>query len=371
MPFQHGAQKLFYEIVFKIGARGMTNVVNSKLIMMRTTIRCVAEQAGVSAVTVSNVLRGVESRASEATRLRVLATAKDLNYLPVSPPSSQNRQIETRIVTLVPEYRDITHYDLDLFTYEGIVEGARRHGYDVLTMVRDDREKSLKREKLRYLDRRSDGFIFISAIGQWVRAFDIVAQHGIPAVACYRRDLPPGVAWVDVDNDGVMRQAVEHLAGRGHRRIAYLSGPPNNFDEKQRRRAWKATVKAQGLEVRDEFIVQGAAENYALNDKALASVSRLGVTAAVCFNDTLALALWDAIEAQGLNVPRDLSLIGVDDRPEAAARGLSSVAHSFMDVGRLAMDAWVELKNGGEAADCCKVAPVHLVSRDSVRTLTS
>ncbi len=336
---------------------------------MRATLSRVAQQAGVSKVTVSNVLRGVENRASAETRDRVLEAARSLNYLPVNPPSSQNRHIETRIVTMVPEYRDIRHSELDLFTYEGIVEGAREHGYDVLTMVRNEREQSPRREKLRYLDRRSDGFIFISAIGQWIRAFDIVSQYKIPSVVCYRRDTPDGVAWVDVDNDDIMKQSVEYLVRNGHRRIAYLSGPPNNFDEKQRLCAWKAALQHHRLEARDEWVVQGAGENYVRNPQAIASVSRLGVSAVLCFNDTLALELWDEMEAQGLNVPRDLSLIGIDNRPEAVARGLTSVAHSFAQVGRLAMDAWIELRNGGEAAACCKVAPVQLMARQSVRPL--
>ena len=336
---------------------------------MRATLTRVAEHAGVSKVTVSNVLRGVENRASAETRDRVLEAARTLNYLPVNPPSVQNRPMETRIVTLVPEYRDATHLDLDLFTYEGIVEGARQHGYDILTMVRNEREQSLRLEKLRYLDRRSDGFIFVSAIGQWVRAFDIVSQYKVPSVVCYRRDTPPGVAWVDVDNDDIMRQAIEHLVQNGHRRIAYLAGPPNNFDEKQRLRAWKTMMQQQNLEVRDEWVVQGARENYVRNQQAIASISSLTVSAVICFNDTLALELWSEIEAQGLRVPHDLSLIGIDNRPEANARGLTSVAHSFTQVGRLAMDAWIELKNGGDSAACCKVAPVHLMKRHSVRTL--
>ncbi len=334
---------------------------------MRSTLGRIAEQAGVSKVTVSNVLRGVENRASAQTRDRVLEAARSLNYLPVNPPSAQNRHIETHIVTLVPEYRDVTHFDLDLFTYEGIVEGARHHGYDVLTMVRNDREQNLRREKLRYLDRRSDGFIFISAVGQWTRAFDIVSQYKVPTVVCYRRDTPEGVAWVDVDNDEVMRQAVEHVVQNGHRRIAYLSGPPNNFDAKQRLHAWKLVMSQQNLEVRDEWVVQGAEENYVRNLQAIASVSRLGVSAVICFNDTLALELWDEMEAQGLSVPQDLSIIGVDNRPEAVARGLTSVDHSFREIGRLAMDAWIELKNGGEATTCCKVTPVQLMPRHSVR----
>lgn len=336
---------------------------------MRATLLRVAEQAGVSKVTASNVLRGVENRASAETRDRVLEAARHLNYLPVNPPSAQNRHIETRIVTLVPELRDIEHPELDLFTYEGIIEGARSHGYDVLTMVRNDHEQGLRREKLRYLDRRSDGFIFVSAIGQWVRAFDIVSQYKIPSVVCYRRDTPEGVAWVDVDNEGIMRQALQHLVENGHRKIAYLAGPPDNFDEQQRFCAWNDAMRWHKLENRDEFVVQGAGKNYVRNPHAMMTISRLGVTAVVCFNDTLALELWDEMQKQGLKVPRDISLIGIDNRPEAIERGLTSVSHSFVDIGRLAIDAWVELKNGGDAAACCKVAPVELMPRRSVRNL--
>jgi LacI family transcriptional regulator len=337
---------------------------------MRATIRRVAEEAGVSAVTVSNVLRGIDSRASAQTRERVLEAAQRLNYLPVGPPTSQNRVNETRIVTLVPEHLDLTHYELDLFTYEGIIEGARKHGYDVLTMVRTEHDRVLEREEMRFLDRRSDGFIFaVSTRGRWEASLDIVARHGIPAVVCYRRDTPQGVAWVDMDNDAVMEQVVEHLAARGHKRIAYLSGPSDNFDEGERQRAWVEAMTRHGLEPRGERIVRGTVGRYVLHPQAAATVRALDVTAVACFNDTLALALWDALELQGLSVPRDISLLGVDDRPEAAVRGLSSVSHSFLEVGRLAMDAWVELKNGGDAAACSKLAPVELVPRASVRFL--
>lgn len=339
---------------------------------MRTSIRQIAQEAGVSSVTVSNVLRGLESRASSETRERVLEVAQKLNYIPVKPPTAQNYHVETRVVTLVPEHHDLRHYDLDLFTYQGIIEGARHHGYSVLTMVRREQDGSKGCESLRFLDRSSDGFIFtVSLQGQWARVLDVVAQNQVPSVVCYNREVPEGVAWVDVDNGAAMRQAVEHLALRGHSRIAFIAGPPDNFDAHERQREWHAAMSEQGLENCEKLVVQGAGEGYVQNDEALASVTRLGVTAAVCFNDTLALALWEAVEAQGLSVPRDLSLIGMDNRPEAQARGLSSIAHSFIDVGRLAMEAWVELKNGADAADCSKLAPVQLISRESVRALNS
>ena len=335
---------------------------------MRATIRQIALEAGVSNVTVSNVLRGLHSRASAETCARVLAAAQKLNYIPVKPPTAQNRHVETRVVTLVPEHHDVRHYDLDLFTYQGVIEGARHYGYSVLTMVQREEDRESGREGLRFLDRSSDGFIFtVSLQEQWARVLDVVAQNKVPSVVCYNRQVPEGVAWVDVDNAAAMRQAVGHLCERGHTKIAFVAGPPDNFDARERRREWLAAMNERGLCEGEQWIVQGAHKDYVIDAQALGGVMELGVSAAVCFNDTLALALWEAVEARGGRVPDDLSIIGMDNRAEAHGRGLSSIAHAFADVGRLAMDAWIELKNGADSPACCKTAPTHLVERASVR----
>jgi DNA-binding LacI/PurR family transcriptional regulator len=339
---------------------------------MRATTRTIAEEVGVSHVTVSHVLRGVDSRVSEQTRTRVLEAARTLNYIPVKPPTAQNHHIETGVVTFVPEHHDDNYFELDLFTFQGVVEGARRHGYDVLTMVRHEREKKGKREESRFLDRSSDGFIFnVILQEQWPRVLERLAQNRVPSVVCFHRDVPEGVAWVDMDNARAMRLAVEHLVANGHKRIAFVAGPTDNFHALQRHNAWLEAMREHELEVPDNFVVQGIQSVHGCipDVPAVASVAWLGATAAVCFNDLTALAVWDAAQAQGVRVPDDLSLVGVDNRAEGAARGLSSIAHSFADVGRLAMDAWVELKNGADAACCFKLAPVEMVERGSVRDL--
>lgn len=336
---------------------------------MRSTIRDVAEQAGVSTATVSLVLRGIDGRTAPETRERVLQAAQRLNYLPVKPPTSQNRPLETNIVTLVPEHRDMENHDLDMFTYQGIISVARNHSYDVLTLVGQE-NKGVEPLKSRYLDRRSDGFIFaISHEGPWEKALQIVSEYEIPAVACYRQHAPEGVATVAADNAGAMRQAVEILARNGHQSIAYLSGPPNNFDEQARRSAWIEAMRWHGLEHTERVVLEGAGIGYVPNDEEMARVSQLGVTAVVCFNDTIALRLWDILESQGVSVPQDISILGMDDHQLAAPRGLSTFAHSFMDVGKLAMEAWLKLKNGGDAATCSQLAPVNYIPRASVRRL--
>lgn len=337
---------------------------------MRATIRTIAEEVGVSHVTVSHVLRGVENRASPNTRAKVLEAARKLDYIPVRPPTAQNYHVETRVVTFVPEHHADDYFELDLFTFQGVVEGARKHGYDVFTMVRQEQHSGGKRDSSRFLNRSSDGFIFNVVLQhQWPGVLQKVAQNRVPSVVCYHRDVPDGVAWVDMDNADAMRQAVEHLVNRGHRRIAFVAGPPDNFHAKQRLDAWLDAMQQGGLDVPGEFIVRSDERGFLRDPEAIASVARLGATAAVCFNDLAALAVWDATLAQGLNVPGDLSLIGVDNRSEATTRGLSTIAHSFCEVGRLAMDAWVELKNGADAASCSHIAPVTLIERDSVRDL--
>jgi DNA-binding LacI/PurR family transcriptional regulator len=312
----------------------------------------------------------LDSRASEETRARVLEAAQKLNYIPVKPPTAQNRHVETHVVTMVPEHHDIRHPDLDLFTYQGLIEGARNHGYNVLTMVCHSHGKGMAPQELQFLDRSSDGFIFtVSMQEHWTRVLQMLAKNDVPTVICYRRDVPDGVAWVDVDNEGAMHQAVEHLVGCGHSRIAFLAGPTDNFDANERRSAWVAAMQERGLDASERFIVQAAGKDYVQDPDAIASVSSLGVTAAVCFNDTLALALWDALEAQNLSVPEDISIIGMDNRIETKERGLSTLAFSFADVGCMAMEAWIDLKKGVSATDCSRTAPVHLITRDSVRCL--
>jgi len=339
---------------------------------MRSTIRTIAKEAGVSHVTVSHVLRGLDSRTSEETRTRVLETAQRLNYIPVKPPTTQNHHVETRIVTFVPEHHDDRYYELDLFTFQGVVEGARKHGYDVLTMVRHGIEKKGVAHEAHFLDRRSDGFIFnVILHNQWPSVLEAISTNGVPSVVCYHRDVPAGVAWVDIDHARAMHESVAHLVERGHRRIAFVTGPPDNFHAQQRQQRWEEAMHAQGLEIPTRFIVQGTHSVCGCipETDAVETVANIGATAAVCFSDLMALAVWDATQAQGKSVPGDLSLIGVDNSAQAAARGLTSVTHSFIDVGRLAMEAWIELHQGAEAALCCKTSSTSLIHRESVRTL--
>src|SRR5687768_13962103 len=127
---------------------------------MRASLRHVAERAQVSRVTASNVVRGRYEQMSEETRERVLEAMRELNYAPIAQPTMQSRHVETRIIGLVFDNIEPEDY-WGTLTFRGLRDAAQHHGYDLLTILRAPARWMPNPEELRFLDRRSDGFIFI------------------------------------------------------------------------------------------------------------------------------------------------------------------------------------------------------------------
>ncbi|BCM90697.1 catabolite control protein A [Abditibacteriota bacterium] len=335
---------------------------------MRSTIRQVAERAGVSRTTVSNVLLGRNDIVAPEKRDMVLQAARDLDYVPVRS-TLQNRHVETRVIA-VP-FNDPTKigWAINSGTYTGICKEAMAQSYDVLMLLRSDPDWAVERSEVQFLDRRSDGIIFASPIiGEGPQTFAALIRHKIPAVVCYRRDLPEGIAWVDVDNRAAMYGAVEYLWKRGHRRIVHLSENLQlSFDNRERRRYFSEAMQKFGLDEWSNTVVE---THYHAATPALAEeIIGLGATGVVAMNDLLAIDLKKAMVNAGLNVPRDLSIVGVDG-VEAETYDLTSMEFSFVDIGRKATEVLVARINGQSAQQCSRQVPVRLVERGSVQDLS-
>lgn len=349
---------------------------------MRASIRQVAEQAQVSRMTVSRVLQGRKHQVNEQTYNRVLAVMRELNYVPVRS-SVQNRHVQTNTIGLVPQHRDAFDKAFDTLTFNGMCKSAAAHGYDLFVMLRGEDEWMANREEVRFLDRRSDGFIFISGYtGEWTTALQTLVQHEIPVVVCYRRDVPEGVVWVDPDNETIARQAVRHLWDRGHRKLAFVGGPVpsavacdylanlsgsrKNYDSEMRTAAFIEELRALGQSDAEEYVFQIADPNWSVDANDLQPLLASDATGIVCVNDFVALQLWTEMEKLGISIPHDFSMIGVDNEPESVHRGLSSFDFGYGRLGQLAVEAWIEWQSGVPARECCKVVPAQLVERTSV-----
>ena len=335
-------------------------------------------------MTVSRVLQGRKSQVSPDTYDRVVAAIQELNYVPVRHVV-QNRHIETNTISVVPYYIKPARSLVDSLTFEGLCESAGVNGYDLTIMLRGEAEWMANREELRFLDRRSDGFIFISpGCGEWQMAFEALLQHNIPTIVCYRRDASEGIAWVDPDNEAIIRLAIECLTRAGHSDIAYIAGPRRNqpdedklpnlsgprpsFDNEERQRFFCEIMHALGQESPEERIVWTSEADWHVTAEELNQLVRGGVTGIIC-GDLQAVQIIDLAPTLGIRIPEDLSIVGIDNQTEAAHRGLTSVGFGYDAVGRLAVQAWVELKQGKPALDCCKVVPVSLVERTTVATV--
>lgn len=326
--------------------------------MTRATVRQVAEHAGVSAMTVSRIVRGQHDVVSPEKRELVLAAMRELDYVPVRT-ALQNRHSPTRIIGLVVD---------DVFSYKGLVapntldglrESAFGADYDVL-LLRSRPVASLDEQKFQLLDRRCDGFIFISP-RERREVFEKLVQHGFPTVSCYSEDVPEGIAWVVPDNMGVIQQAIQTLKVQGHQSIVYIAGPSGQSSACHRLDAYIQTMKSFGQEpLWMEMASPQEAEN------AATFVLEQRATGVICHNDYWALALWKRFDEIGCRVPQDVSLIGVDNIPDAEVRGLTTFVNPYQQIGQTAVESLLHMFNGERAQDHCHTLPMPMVSRVSV-----
>lgn len=176
----------------------------------------------------------------------------------------------------------------------------------------------------------------------------LVADSRLPAVSI---DFPlDGVPVVSVEGGDAMRDLVLHLARvHGRRRFALVTGPESHFDSRQRERAFREALASEGLGLDERLVFRG----HFYKDSGTAAVksflaSGAEMDALVCLNDFMAMGALDELRANGLAVPRDLSVTGFDDIDEALCTcpPLTTVAQPFDLIGKAAVDMALAVVRG-------------------------
>jgi DNA-binding LacI/PurR family transcriptional regulator len=277
------------------------------------TIRDVARRAGVSLSTVSQVLNGRAGYASPATRDRVLNAARDLGY---RPNALARGLVTSRTGTLGVVITDITR---GFFTQVvgSIEQVTSAQGYSVLLACAEG-VRPEQRALETFIDKRVDGIICMSSTASTSADHILqVTRLGIPLVMINRplhtAELNQ-IAWDDVE---IGQRATEHLLGLGHRRIAHLSGLLNQVGRRSavdRIAGYRAALVAAGIPVDPSLIVEGGFD-YQI---AFATHGRLfdrpdPPTAVFAANDSMAVAIINALHRRNLRVPDDVSVVGAND----------------------------------------------------------
>lgn len=299
-------------------------------------IKDVARQAGVSVGTVSNVINRPEAVLPE-TRARVLAAIEELGYVR-SESARQLRAGRSRIMALLV-------LDMGNPFFVDVARGAERAAREAGLGVMVCNSGQSPAEEAEYLglfaEQRVCGVLVTpaDATGRNLEAF---SRHHIPFVLVDRVASSPDHCAVSVDDVRGGSLAVGHLLTAGHRSVAYVSGPGDLHQIRNRREGALSALDRAGLG--PEALVEIPSDRLDVAAGRDAGVRLLGLvprpTAVFCANDLLALGVLQSLYAAGVRVPQDIAIVGYDDIEFAAAAAvpLTSVRQPAVVMGRMAAD---------------------------------
>lgn len=312
----------------------------------------VAALAQVSHQTVSRVLNDFPGIRPH-TRERVLAAIEELGYRRnLSARALVTGRTQT-IGMIGPEIPDIG----PLSTLHGVERAARAAGLHTMMTSTDPASASVA-EALDFLVGRGVDAIALVAQQQSVReALDGFTAH-VPVIHLLTGGDPPGRA-ASIDQRAGARLALDHLLELGHVRIQHVTGPPTYVEAELRRDEYLAVMRERGLEPLE--IIEGDWTT----DSGFAAGALLDptATAVFCANDDMAFGLIHALVAQGRSVPRDVSVVGIDDTPAArhSLPPLTTVHQDFAAVGARAVELMIAARDGVDASGTPLIAPTMVV----------
>jgi DNA-binding LacI/PurR family transcriptional regulator len=292
----------------------------------------VARLAGVSHQTVSRVLND-HPNVREQTRLRVRAAIAELGYR----PNRAARALVTgrsQLIGIVAQNSTLYGPSSLLAAFE---QAAAEAGFAVSvgSVGRLDRE-SIAGAVERHLDQRVAGLVVIAPVKSADDALEDMPA-GVPLVTI-DGDPERSHTLVTVDQAAGARAATEHLLGAGHSTVWHISGPIDWYDAAWRVEGWRGALEAAGAEVPPLVTADWSASSGYDAGRMLARMPE--VTAVFAANDHQALGLLRAFSEHGRRVPRDVSVIGFDDVPEAAffIPPLTTVRPAFDAVAEAVLD---------------------------------
>lgn len=330
-------------------------------------IKDVAQEAGVSVGTVSNVINRPESVAPE-TLERVRVVIKRLGYVR-SESARQLRAGRSRIMALLV-------LDAGNPFFAGIMHGAEQVAREAELGAMVCSSAQSPQEEARYLslfvEHRVCGVLLTPADASWTD-LDALRKQRIPVVLVDRVGKESEVSSVSVDDTVGGALAGRHLVSTGHRSVAYVSGPAHLQQVRDRRAGLLSALAEAGLP--PDAMTELPANHMTVAAGRDAGARLLGLdprpTAVFCANDLLALGLLQVLFAAGVHVPRDMAIIGYDDIEFAAAAAvpLTSVRQPAVTMGRMAAELLLtEMDPPAGHEHRSVVLQPELVVRESTRT---
>lgn len=328
------------------------------------SISDVAKEAGVSAQTVSRVSNGL-SNVEESTRQRVEKAMQALGYR----PNRAARALKSGQFKSI----GVIMFSLSSFgnmkTLDAIVSVASEAGYSIsLIPMPDPSSSKFPGAYSRLREQQVDGVIIIFD-ALLADQTDIRLPKDLPTVVI---DSSPNSEYVmvDTDQESGAAQATRHLLELGHANVWHIGGPKASFSASHRAESWSTTLRDAGIEPPEVVHGDWTTESGYRIGRELAENPK--VTAIFAANDQMALGAMRALHELGRRIPEDVSIVGFDDVDESPSfwPPLTTVHQNFQEVGKLCLEALLQLISGTSEPSRAQIVPTHLVVRASTSAPT-
>jgi len=344
----------------------------------KLTIYGIAREAGVSPSTVSRVMTG-SARVREDKRKKVEAVIRRRHFRPSAFARALSRRRTGVFGFILP---DISHPYYGL-VFLGAENRAAELGFSlILGNTLNDNADHVTHMETQLLDvmmdRGADGIILAGGRVQETRPIEAHLEQirriasRVPVVTVSGR-MQRAPCWsVEQDEERAVEIAVNYLVTLGHRSIGFLGGVAGIEPSDTRRRSLRKNLDAHGLEWREEWCRYGG---FTVEDGRGGMEAFLQIrnrpTAIIAFNDLNAVGAIYTARKNGLRVPEDLSIVGIDDIPlvEYVVPRITSVDLCPREQGSQAVDVMAAILRG-ESPRRRTVLEPRLVIRDSCRMLT-
>lgn len=300
-----------------------------------TTIRDVARHAGVSVTTASYALNDTGS-IGDATRKRVLAAAAELNYHPNAFARHLKYRKTRTIGVFIARFGGAFYEEV----LEGIHSVIMETDYELLVCPESRTDRHI------LLHRQVDGAIVFDTKIESHALLNLASQH-FPIVVLDRDLRGDFILPLLLDNAQGVREAFAHLYGQGFRRLAYVAGAADSFDNAERTATFLSEAEAHGLSVP---VYPGNFTEVSGYDIA-AHILQTGdrPEAVFCANDQMAIGFLRAMHERGLHAPEDVAVVGFDDIPltRYMQPTVSTIGASRYEWGRSAVRQLIDFLEDG------------------------
>lgn len=330
----------------------------------RPTLSDVARLSGVSYQTVSRVLNN-HPYVSDDTRLRVQAAIDALGYRPNKAATKLASKSSKTIALIV--YGSWFHGPVE--TFLNVELAARTSGYDVI-LINVTESLVQVAEALEHAKAWAvEGILMIVPVRglTYPEVLTICGDTPVVQIDAQRSSVIPSVVTDDIYG---MEQIVEHLISLGHRQFFEIGGPQNWFSAQVRHQACEKVFESHGLQL-PAYVEANwtTAGGYQATRRWLEK--EISFTAIISANDNMAFGALRALHEAGLVVPRDVSIVGFDDIPEAAycIPPLTSVRQNYIQLGITGFEYLMQLMDDPETPLQQHVISPKVVFRESTGPL--